>query len=345
MNFKGLLVTFFMISTELMGQIGGQRVFESLSVPQGGIQSSLGGVNVSSSTVDPFLVYSNPALLEDDFKNRVSLVYSSFVADIGYSSVIFPFQIKDYGNFAAGIQYFSYGSFDGYDNMGNLNGDFSAYDFSTQVSYSRQQGNFGIGLSMKLAHSSIENFNSTALLFDIGTVFRHPTADFNAGLVLKNVGFLFSDYTETSDSELPFDVQAGASFKPEYMPVRFSLTLNNLWKGDIAFFDPEFDDDEPSGFDKFFRHVVIGTEFLISRHFEARFGYNHLVRRELKLENASGGSGFTFGFLARINAFEVGFSRNIFHNAGGNNYFTIAADFNRLTQKKISKTGNLNGDG
>ncbi|MEM7548829.1 MAG: type IX secretion system protein PorQ [Bacteroidota bacterium] len=334
-----LLIGLF--SLEIRAQIGGRRSFESLNVPQSAAQASLGGVNVSNSLIDPALILSNPALLREGFENRLTLTYSSYVAGIDYTSFVYPFQFKDVGLFSVGVQYFNFGDFEGFDDTGAPTNDFQASDFVISVSHSRSAGNFRYGASIKLARESIDNFGATAFLFDLGGVFIHPEKEFNVGLAIKNTGFLLSDFSETSDSSVPFDVQIGTTFKPKYMPVRFSLTTYNLWTGDVTFFDPEISEDSPSTIDRVFRRVAIGTELLLSKGVNVRVGYNHLVRQELRLEEASGGAGFSFGFLVKIKAFEISYTRSLFHVAGGNNYFTLTTDFKRILKKKQSKTGSL----
>ncbi len=119
------------------------------------------------------------------------------------------------------------------------------------------------GVNLKFASSGIESYRASALLFDIGGLFEHPEKELAIGMTFKNVGFFLSDYTSTANSEVPFDIHLGVTFKPEHMPVRFSLTSYNLYQGDLTIFDPDNDillvKEEAGRLDKVFRHMLRST--------------------------------------------------------------------------------------
>jgi hypothetical protein len=143
---------------------------------------------------------------------------------------------------------------------------------------------------------------------------------------------------------MPFDVQVGASFKPEHMPLRLSVTAHHLHKFDIVYLDPtqkgvidlEGNEIKPKKTfaDKLGRHFVVGGEFILSKNFHLRMGYNYLRRKELRLQTKSGGAGFSFGFMMRVKSFEIGYSKAYYHVAGGSNYLTVTTNFGRLLKKK-----------
>ena len=128
------------------------------------------------------------------------------------------------------------------------------------------------------------------------------------------------------------------TFKPEYMPFRVSLTGYNLFRNDFGYIDGTGNssfDEEASTFNKIFRRITIGTEIIFSDNFQVRAGYNHLIRQELRLEEQSGGAGFSLGFMFRVKAFEFAYTRAFYHVAGGGNYFTVISNFNKLFKKTI----------
>src|SRR5690606_18191158 len=182
-------------------------------------------------------------------------------------------------------------------------------------------GIFTLGANIKFAQSSIDAYAASAVLLDLGGIYAHPEKEFTVGMVIKNFGLVLQDYTQGSSSNLPFDVQIGTTFKPQYMPFRFSVTAYKLTRGDIAYFDSglQGNKEAPGFVDKVFRHITLGTEILLSPNFNLRVGYNHLVRKELRLEETSGGAGFSAGFMFRIKAFEFAYARRFYHVAGGSN--------------------------
>ena len=73
---------------------------------------------------------------------------------------------------------------------------------------------------------------------------------------------------------------------------------------------------------------------IIHENFQLRIGYNHLLRQELKLETASGGAGFSFGFMLKIKKFEFSYGRALYHTAGGSNVLQLNTDLSGWVKKK-----------
>ena len=334
----GLMAWMFASTFTVQAQFGGQRSFQFLNLPVTARVSALGGVNVSNWDQDAQMFLANPALLDSSTHRHASITYQSLVADISYGTLGYVHDFEGEGVWGLGIMYLDYGEFQGFDPSGAPVGTFSGSDFAFVVGYARPLGPVQLGLNFKLMNSGLAGFNATALVWDIGGVFKHPEHDLTFGLVFKNIGLMVSDFTETSESRLPFDVQLGASFKPEHMPFRLSLTGYNLGLVNETLFDPtgtgEGTPAEVKGFDRIMRHVAIGTEILVHQNFNLRVGYNHLLRQELRLDETSGGAGLSFGFLLRIKKFELAYTRSLYHTGGGYDYFTLVADLNNFIVKK-----------
>jgi hypothetical protein len=143
---------------------------------------------------------------------------------------------------------------------------------------------------------------------------------------------------------MPFDAQLGVTFKPEHMPLRFSATAHHLYQFDIVYLDPnqrglldadgnEIKDKKTFG-DKLARHFVVGGELLLSKNFHLRMGYNHLRRRELRMDSRSGGAGLSLGALIRIRSFAFDYSRAFYHVGGASNYFTLTTDMGSLFRRE-----------
>jgi hypothetical protein len=145
------------------------------------LQSGLGGVNISSSNPDLNLFFSNPALLLQSGDKQLALNYTNYLADIYFLSSAYSFDVNNVGSFGASIQYLDYGDFEGLDDSGNNSNSFNAQDFVFSIGHARSFGNFSVGMVTKIANAQIESFGSTAWLFDFGSTFKHPTADFQVG--------------------------------------------------------------------------------------------------------------------------------------------------------------------
>ncbi|HEY3429392.1 MAG TPA: type IX secretion system protein PorQ, partial [Cyclobacteriaceae bacterium] len=251
----GVLAVF--LSFQGVAQFGGQHSFEFLNVPGHARLAGLGGVNVSLNDRDVNFFLSNPALVGDSLSGSASAGYQFYVADIGMATFAYSQDFKTIGSVSFGVQHMNYGEITGYDASGVETGSFKSGETALMISKSHQVSNFRMGANLKTVFSNIAGYRASALLIDIGGTFIHPTQDLTLGLVFKNLGFVLSEYSEFSNSKVPFDVQMGATFKPEHMPVRFSLAAYNIATKGNAYDDPN-DEDDPSSFDKFLGHINIG---------------------------------------------------------------------------------------
>lgn len=338
------LLAHFLLSSQVQAQVGGRQTFEFLRIPRHARLAGLGGVNVSLHQGDVNMFGQNPALLDDEMARKASFSYVPWHADINQFSLSYVQPFAKLKNIGFALQVLSYGQFERNNAAGLNQGTFQASDFSLEAAYAFSQDNFSYGLNVKLLGSQIDNFNAYALAFDLGAVFKHPNKDFSLGLVIKNLGFPLSKYTPDARTNLPFDVQLGASFKPTYMPLRFSLSLHHLYQFDIVYLDPSVSQridangnpipEEKTFFDKLARHFVFGAELLLVEGFNIRVGYNHLINREFRLEGLGGLRGFSFGANLKIKSFGLAYSYGTYFPGAGRSFLSLSTDFNTLFKKR-----------
>lgn len=333
------MLLFLCLSVSGFGQIGGQRAFEFLNVPNNARLAGLGGVNITSGWQDPSQLTSNPALINSSWNEAFAISYLNYLAGISNTSVTYAADIKQTGTWAFNLSYFNYGEIESFDEQGFTLGKVNVKEYAFAVGHSIQFGAFATGVNAKIVVSDMAGFQASAMLLDVGGTFKHPEKDLTAGLLIKNLGFLLSDYSESNNSSLPLDVQLGFTYKPEYMPLRFSVAAKNLVRSNLVYTNPGNNNllgNNPSpGFgEEIFRRLVFGTELMFSPNFQLRVGYNHLLRQELKLEKASGGAGFSFGFMFKVKRFEFAYARALYHVAGGSNTFQINMDTGGLIKRK-----------
>jgi hypothetical protein len=341
MKLKRLVITIFLGVSFLFGkgQIGAKRSFSFLEIPNHAQVAGVGTANVSIVDSTGNMVWQNPAILQPGYDGRLGLTVSPYLAGILNSQLSYAHTFGKAGTFGAGLQYLNYGDFSGYDNTGNATSDFTAQDWVVRVSHSRTQGVFRYGASIKWAVSQIEAASQSALLVDMGVLFTHPEQALTAGLVIKNIGF-YTQQVVGEERSLPFDVQLGGTFKPEFMPFRFSLTASRLYQFNLSYFEPVeeedngsfFDaaDEEPGFFEKAFQHITVGTELLIGTNLRLMAGYNHLLRQSLRAEQVAGASGFTFGVKFQTRRFDIAYSRATYHIGGAGNFITTSIDLKSL---------------
>lgn len=335
---KFFILFFLQIARQGFSQIGGNQSFSFLNIPSNPVTLALGGINVSHTNKDINVLFQNPALLDTTLHNLLAVNYIPYFAGINYTTAAYGRSFKK-NIVALGVQSVNYGNFQLTDAAGNILGQFTANDVALTLSSARTQGNITFGGSIKYVSSVVESYSAVALLLDFGAIFKHPTQALTLGISAKNIGALLKAYTPFDNSNLPFDVQAGISFKPKYMPVRFSFTAHHLYQYDIAYLDKTIIKKDFNGniienkvglADKIARHFVVGTEILFNKNFHALIGYNHLRAAELSQQNISGFSGFSLGFLIHTKLLDFSYGYSGYNTAGNLNSFGLVCDLNRI---------------
>ena len=294
--------------------------------------AALGGVNVSLADRDVNFFHNNPALAGDTLNGHASAGYQFYVGDVGNALITYAHGSRRAGQFIAGIHHTSYGSIQGFDETGAPTTEQSAGETAVLIGRTHQIGNFRLGASLKGAFSNLAGYRATAVLMDVGGVFQHPNNELSVGLVVRNVGVVLSDYSRTDEGSVPFDVQAGVTFKPEHMPLRFSFTGYQLGRSRLLPADAT--GERASGFKRVLNHLNFGAEILLHRNVEVLTGYNYLLSQSLRTEVGGSGAGICFGFSLMVKPVEFVFSRNSYTVGNAGYSFTLLTNMNQLLRKQ-----------
>lgn len=312
---KALVILFiFSFSVKLFAQIGGKFAFSALNLASNARVSGIGGDNVSVLDNDPNLYFHNPALLNNTMLRKLGVNFSPHMAGIFNTAQAYTFNVKKLGLFGLGLKVINYGTAKRMDENAIEQGRLQAYDMVLQATHARTLGNFTLGATFKLVGSHIAGYTTFGTGIDLGALFKHPKRDFTIGLTVRNIGF--------GKNALPINALIGMSYKLEHMPLRFSLTIHHLNNWNIAYLDPNavvsYDinnnpiRDTANILTEIPRHLIFGGEFLLSKGFNIRVGYNHARRAEIKPAEASVLSGFSLGFMLKVKSFEFGYTRAFF---------------------------------
>ncbi|MBI5915462.1 MAG: type IX secretion system protein PorQ [Bacteroidetes bacterium] len=340
---------FSILTSSLQAQVvGGDNVFEFLSLSPSARISALGNHLITVQDDDVNLALLNPAALNPLMHNQLAFSHNFMVSDIGGGYVGYGHHIDKWATtFHGGIQYLDYGKFDATDETGAVIGDFKANDYAFTVGAGRQlYERVSIGANLKFITSQLESYNANGLATDIAAMFHDTASQINVTLVVRNLGMQFRTYTDGDREPLPFEMQAGISKKLKHLPFRFSIVYRYLDRWNIVYDDPNsnentfFFGEEPSignnSFtDNLARHFVFSGEFLFGQkeNFRLRFGYNHLQRKELTVRSLRSFSGFSLGAGFKINRFRVEFGRSFVHLGAGQSHFSISTNFKEFKKK------------
>jgi hypothetical protein len=323
---KGLFLLLLLASSSGISQ----STFSFLNTPANARLAALGGVNVSLTNRDVNFFVNNPSLSGDTLNSTASASYQFYLADIGQSNFSYQHRFRKVGSLAFNVQHMNYGSITGYDASGAEIGEFSSGETALTAGKYFQSSVFRFGVNVKAVFSKLAGYNSSAIGIDLGGLFVHPKKELTIGLAVKNLGVTLSDYSSTSSSVLPFDVQVGTTFKPEHMPFRFSITAFDLTDFDSM----ELEGDEASTADKVVRHLNVATELLMGKHVNILLGYNFRTRQELKLEETGGGAGVSLGLVLNIKNVEFVVSRSGYGPRQAAYGFTLATNMKSIMRKK-----------
>ncbi|MDY0102519.1 MAG: type IX secretion system protein PorQ [Lentimicrobium sp.] len=332
------IIQFFsVLSAE--AQIGGTSTYRFLNLPNSPRVAAMGSNFVAIADNDLSVGLNNPSLINAEMHNAVSLNFVDYFSDINYGFASYSRTYENIGSFAASMQYINYGRFDYTDETGIIPedaGEFSAGEFALVLGWGRRLDSlFSIGANFKTIYSAFETYNSFGLGVDVSGTY-HARSGFTASLIARNIGRQLTTYTSGNTEALPFEIQFGISKRLEHLPFRYSILLTNLQKWDLTYYDPAEDNVDPftgevqtkskagEFADKAMRHVVIGGEFLPTKNFSVRVGYNYQRRQEMKIESKRGTVGFSWGFGLRVSKFNFSYARSAYHLSGSPNYLSIA---------------------
>ena len=329
------LLLFQLPVSEANGQItGGQHVFNFLSLPASSRVTGLGGMQIAVKDDDPVFAATNPAALNADMDGHIAINHNFFLSDIQHGYVAYVHQLDKIGfTVQGGLQYMKYGDIDRADEFGNLMGKVKAGETAFTLGGARSlTDRISLGLNLRMAVSTLDVYQSSALLADAGLMYADTAKRLTIGLVMRNAGTQLATYAGTRES-LPFDIQLGITRRLKHLPFRFGIVAHHLQKWDIRFNDPNAENDDfliigdtqptenkaSAAIDNFFRHLVFNGEFLLGPRegFRLRVGYNHLRKRELSVRNYRSLAGFSGGIGIRIKRFRVDFGYSSYHLAGG----------------------------
>lgn len=339
---KKIIYLLFCLPFTLSAQIGGRHVFDFLNVTPSARIAGLGGFNVANRDHDVNFAYQNPGLLTDSMHKQLSLSVVNYLSDITFGYMGYAHHFDKVGTIHGGLQYVNYGKFIQADDYGNITGTYGGTDLAFVGGYARAWKRFDYGVNVKLISSNIGGYNAWGAGFDLGASYHSKDELLCAGLVFKNMGGQISTYTPTGIKEpLPFQIQAGFSYKLKYMPMRFNVTAHNLQTPILIFPSTEQEVDingnpiapKKQIGHKIASHFIISPEFILGKNLRMRFGYNHLRRYELRSQNRAGLAGFSLGAGIRISYFTFDYCYAGYNAVGGSHQFSLSTNLNRFKKK------------
>lgn len=307
-----LVIVVGFVSTPLFAQLGGQSTYQFLNLISSPRQAALGGKVITNVDYDVTQGIYNPATINVDMDKQLAFNYVNHLGDIRYGTAAYAYTVdRRTQTFHAGVTYVNYGNFDGYDEYGNSTGSFTGNEVALSFGYAFQIGfsDFYAGANIKLISSRLEQYSSFGGAIDLGLIYINTYLDFNAAIVIRNIGTQFSTYAGLNEP-LPLEIDLGLSQRLENVPIRWHLTFENLQQWPISTSNPARattdlngnQTQEKVGFlSELIRHTIIGLELFPRRGFNLRIGYSFRRAEELRIEELRNFSGLSFGIGLKFN--------------------------------------------
>lgn len=317
------------LSLEAQIKGAGSSVFHFLNLPVSSRMNALGGENVAISDNDISMAFMNPSLLTAHTDKVLQLNYAYYLAGTMFGSVMYGHNYKE-NYFAAGIHYLDYGKMQYADELGNLLGsNFTAKDICVNIIYARQLGPmFRVGATLKPIFSVYESYTSFALGADVGGHFQTRDSALHIGLALRNIGWQLKAFHEEDYGQhtemLPLNLELGLSYRLKHAPLRFSLTVHNMQRWNIA---PR--ETNVKWYDMLFRHTIWAIDIVPKNEkFYITASYNHRRQAEMNITDVSSIAGLAFGAGVKIYKFQLGLAISQYSKSNFTYQVSLSTDIN-----------------
>ncbi|MDR2406718.1 MAG: type IX secretion system protein PorQ [Bacteroidales bacterium] len=347
---KYILVLFFNICVLFSyAQTGGDEVYNFLTLPVSARVSALGGKLFSIRDNNPALAIMNPSMLNPSMSMGTSLNLVDYFSNALYGHLNYIHSVKNIGTFDLGLNFASYGSFQGYDIYGNETGKFTASDYAVIMGYGREfvDSMFSMGMNVKWIFSKYESYFSAGLGVDFAASYYSAPENLSLTLLISNLGAQFKTYAGIRE-KIPFEIQLAFSQRLKYIPVRYSISLQHLQKWNLSYKDPTdpfatvdattgevIEKTKARQFaNNLFRHIVFGLEIIPVKYVSLQVSYNYNVRQEMRANERKGAVGFAYGVGIHVYHFDLYYARNHNNLASVPNHFTLSTNIGTLLKNK-----------
>ena len=335
-----ILVTLFLVIATVPSagaQLGGNATYQFLNLMSSPRQAALGGKIITNVDYDVTQALYNPATINVEMDNQLALNYANHLGDIRYGTAAYAYTVdRRTQTFHAGITFINYGSFDGYDENGNPTGTFNGNETALSFGYALQIGftDFYAGANVKLISSKLEQYSSFGGALDFGLIYINEYLDFNAALVVRNIGTQFTTYAGLREP-LPFEIDLGLTQTLQFVPLRWHLTFENLQQWPIATANPARaatdlngnQTQEKVGFlSNLIRHTLVGVELFPDKGFNIRLGYSFRRGEELRILEQRNFSGLSFGIGMKFNKLRFSYTHARYSSAANTSFLGMQID-------------------
>ena len=156
---KAICIGFCLANLVSFGQVGGKSIYQFLNLVTSPRQAALGGKVITFYDSDVNQAHFNPANINPEMDNKLSLNYGSLFGEVTYGTASYAYTYdRHIQTFFGGVNYVNYGKFDGYDENGVQTSNFTGSEIALTFGYAYNIPNsdFYVGANAKLISSTLK---------------------------------------------------------------------------------------------------------------------------------------------------------------------------------------------
>lgn len=233
-------------------------------------------------------LFWNPAGLANITYGEAQFMYNKWFQDISsqYAAFAIPCRrtvesgrVKNYGTFAASINYLTVAPFQGYDANSNMTGKVDASDMALGLGYGfHVTPALSFGMNLKYLSETLAGVTATAYAADAGLLYK-SLSGFGLGVSAQNIGTAVKFINE--EGALPMTLRAGMSYQKDVLSQPLTLALDAV---------------KPNDRDAYFG---TGIEYWVKDMLALRTGYRTGIDE---------GNGLRVGIGLKTNLFQVDYA-------------------------------------
>lgn len=330
---KKIIAFFSLLISVLLFAQDGTNIYPFLNIPVSARQAALGGDAVSIRDFDVSFVGVNPALMNLNQDQMISVNCASYLADSKYGTITFVKDLEEGHLIGFNARYMDYGKMPRTNENAEINGDFGAMDASLGLSYAYQfDEDFTIAGSANYVTSKIDSYTSMAVVATAGVTYHNKQSRETLALVFRNFGYQFKSFNGTREN-VAFKVDLGYTKILHEFPLAFTITAHDLQKLNIS--QNNYNNGQEINWSrKITDHISLGAELFPEQAFNIRFGYNVKRGSELAILDQRSFAGLSAGFGIKISSFRFDYAHVRYHAASNVNMFGLTLDLIEASENR-----------
>ena len=302
---RGLIVCLLIFYlSSLQAQLGGDATFRFLELSSTPRSLALADpITLQNSDIGTTMI--NPATIRGEHGGQLMVNYEPYFDGINRGTAAYAYTISRKKAVVFDVSYMHYGTFEGFDELGNPTANFTGNEVALGLASSHYflRQDLHLGARVRYIRSALETYTSSGITADIGLFFQPAGVTWRLALLYQHLGKQLTTYQDVVEP-LPSNLTVGFSNSLRYLPLRWHLSFHHLNKWPLYFDNPEEattnlggGSDQPSSgiIKKVLRHSTFGVEFFPDGVFSIRLGYHSQRAAEMRILDVRNFSGVSFG--------------------------------------------------